>query len=332
MSVFQAIRHSMLAPLTRAYYSLDARKLPADVMELPYDAPVRLVIPTYDGSWQPTHPDILPPRAPGQPYALVMTPYPYDIDRYENPSILVAPDGLRFREERKGINPLVPPPERDHNDDPDLSYRNGEYQILYLETLRPERQNLVLLRSEDRLTWRPSNAATFELTGANRHPFIVSPALAEREGLLYLYYVDRSSDPNRIEYLTGRDVADWGGREASAAVFDRLPVVPWHIDIASSGGAHYMLISAAGRRIGGVRTYDLYIASSENLSSWRFRPEPVFPRRPFGFRDVYRSTAFVDRDDLFIYFACRSRLFEWKIGVVRKRLADLFPSGPEAAT
>ncbi|HOX31132.1 MAG TPA: hypothetical protein PLB91_02305 [Spirochaetales bacterium] len=325
MTPFQLLRRLVLTPLTGLFYLLESLSLPASLDELAYDEPVRLRVPTYEGSGQATHPDILGPDASGRPFLLAFTPYPFEADRYENPSILASGDGLRFREERAGLNPLAPAPAVDHNDDPDLFQRGGEYGILYLETLRPERQNLVLLRSRDRLSWERSVAASFELRGPSPDPFILSPALASRGEELYLYYVDKSASPYRIEYRVGRDLASWGGVAGRPASFDRLPFAPWHVDVAGAEGEYYLLITSVGPDARGGKTYDLWAARSADLESWELAPAPVFATRPFGCRDVYRSSALVRGGDLFVYFSYKTRAAEWKLGLVRKRLSDLFP-------
>src|SRR5262249_32417875 len=60
--------------------------------------PGRLVIPTYDGSNQATHPDALLERdATGTAHlTLVMTPYPFSNDKLENPSLLASDDRMTF--------------------------------------------------------------------------------------------------------------------------------------------------------------------------------------------------------------------------------------------
>src|ERR1044071_2390891 len=53
--------------------------------------PGRLVIPTYDGSNQATHPDVLVERdAAGVHVTMAMTPYPFSDRRHENPSLVVS--------------------------------------------------------------------------------------------------------------------------------------------------------------------------------------------------------------------------------------------------
>jgi hypothetical protein len=325
MTSRQFARHLLLAPITRALRALGTLSLPASLADLSYDVPRRIRMPTYEGSGQATHPDVLGPDDSGRPFILAFTPYPFDIDEYENPSILVSQDGLRFREERKGLNPLAPKPEVDHNDDPDLFHRGGEYGLLYLETLRPERQNLILLRSRDRISWTRSVAASFELRGPGARKFIVSPALAERDGLLYLFYVDASASPHRIEFFTSKDLGDWEGAVPRVPVFDRIDFVPWHVDVLRHGEMYYMLVTSVAADGAGALAYDLHIARSSDLERWTLAPAPVFPKRPFGCRDVYRASALGSDGDLFVYFSYKTHLAEWGIGVARKRLSDLFP-------
>jgi hypothetical protein len=58
------------------------------------------------------------------------------------------------------VNPLVPAPATDHNDDPDLRFdeATGEYAMLSLETRRPDSQSLVELRSRDLISWCASDS------------------------------------------------------------------------------------------------------------------------------------------------------------------------------
>ena len=111
----------------------------------------RLSVPTYDGSRQVVHPDVLLERDPDGATRMIMaiTPYPYSKNRFENPSIVTSRDGMTFEPLGDGLAPLVPPPPIDHNDDPDLRRdpATGDYELLYLETMRPKRQTLVALRS-----------------------------------------------------------------------------------------------------------------------------------------------------------------------------------------
>ena len=97
-----------LGKVLSTFHYLRSRTLPQSLEKIPYDRPISLYIPTYEGTSQAVHPDIVPPGSSNLLYALAFTPYPFSYDQYENPSILISQNGLRFQEEQKGLNPLSP--------------------------------------------------------------------------------------------------------------------------------------------------------------------------------------------------------------------------------
>ena len=320
-----SLRRQAFMLLSRAFYRLESMLLPRTLAGLSYNRPRRIRVPTYDGSGQAVHPDILGPWQADGVYLLAFTPYPFTNEIFENPSVAISRDGMRFHEERTGLNPLAPAPTIDHNDDPDVLRVDGVYNLVYLETLRPQAQNLVLLQSRDRLQWSRRTLLRYDLTGPRPDPFIVSPSLVADDGMLRLFYVNTSRQPHRIEYLASRDVAAWSSADIHVPVFDRLAVNPWHVDVVAGNDGWYILITDV-RGGGSHLDYDLYIARSRDLERWEMGRK-VFARMPFASRLVYRSTALCAGEDLYIYFSCKSRFGEWKIGVVRKKIPELFPHG-----
>ena len=190
----------------------------------------RLAIPTYDGSGQAVHPDVVVDGA----------------RLLENPSLVASSDGQIF-EELPG-NPLVGPPPIDHNDDPDLRRdpRTGEYELLYLETLRPDRQNVVALRSPDQVTWTRRDAIVYQL---ERDPFIVSPAALEHAGVTWLFFVDLSTEPAQIANLLSPDGLSWDKTSATPFAIELGAVSPWHIDVFPAAHGFAMLISGRMARL-----------------------------------------------------------------------------------
>ena len=331
MTRFQAIRFRLLGPAFGLARIAASVFLPPSVWRLRYGRPVRVRLPITVGWGQAVHPDVLLPEPPGSPFLLAFTPYPFQIRELENPSVVSSADGLRFHVERGGTNPLVPAPAVDHNDDPDILLWNGSYCLVFLETVRPEHQKLDLLQSTDRISWTRKTVLTYRLAGDVPEPFIVSPALSSLGGTLFLHYVNTSARPNRIEYLTSSDIAEWDKTGPRAATFDHLTVEPWHVDVFRAGGRAYMLLCSVAASSSGRKEYDLFIARSEDMKSWTLSRRPIFERRPFGTRVLYRSSGFVRNGDLFVYFSYESPLQAWWIGVVRLRLADFFPQPGLAA-
>jgi hypothetical protein len=263
--------------------------------------PGRLVIPTYDGSNQATHPDVLVERdASGVHVTMAMTPYPFSDRRLENPSLVVSSDGMTFAAPPGVAAPLVPPPPYDHNDDPDLRRdpRTGDYELLYLESLRPDRQNLVALRSRDKITWTRRDAITYDLTRGG--PFIVSPAAIDDGGKTYLFYVDTVT--STLNMLVSADGTTWDPASAAAVKLDLGAIKPWHVDVFRGDGAFGMLISGYDTSF---EHQDLYLATSPDLVTWTLRRAPLldWTDRALGVETLYRSSGVVDHGSLIVWYA-----------------------------
>jgi hypothetical protein len=264
--------------------------------------PGRLVIPTYDGSNQATHPDVLLERDPsGSPHlTMAMTPYPYSNDRLENPSLLVSGDGMSFTPPPGVLAPLVQPPPSDHNDDPDIRRdpRTGDYEILYLETRRPDRQTLVALRSRDKVTWTRRDAVVYEFkTGAR---FIVSPAAIDEAGKTYLFYVDAAT---KVMYtMVSADGMTWDPRSEAPLQIELGAVKPWHVDAIRGDGAYGLLISGYDDKF---QHQNLYLATSPDLVTWTLRAQPLLSWKDpaLGVDTLYRSTGVVEHGSLVVWYA-----------------------------
>lgn len=268
--------------------------------------PGRLVIPTYDGSGQATHPDALLERgAAGAAHlTLVMTPYPFSNDKLENPSLLVSDDGMAFTAPPGVAAPLVPPPPYDHNNDPDLRRdpRTGDYEILYLEALRPDRQTLVALRSRDRQTWTRHDAVVYDLHRGD--PFIVSPAALDAAGQTHLFYVDTAD--RKLHTMVSADGATWDPRSAALVAIDLGAVHAWHVDALRGDGGYALLISGY---VDQFEHQDLYLATSPDLVTWTLRPQPLLDHRDpaLGVESLYRSTGVIEHGTLVVWYAMQTR-------------------------
>lgn len=303
-------------------YQVTTRKPDKTLEELSLGKLFRLDIPTYDGSGQAVHPSLLVqsdratsgnPVAGSPQFVLSFTPYTDTDDRVENPSILVSDDGLNFREEKLGLNPLVPAPEKDHNDDPDLFYSNGKYGILYLETMRPEKQSLILLESTDRIYWE-KQVIHEEPLDQGSGCFMLSPKYIEKDGLSYLFYVNRDATGGyRIEYVTGKDVYSLDFASRKVVTVPGLNELPWHLDILPG---YYMLLTTA-RDAEKDSRYTLRIAQSQDLVNWQMDQDFAVP-------DCYRSSGFIKDGVIYLYI---SKIFlpalgrkRWKILLYKAEL------------
>jgi hypothetical protein len=311
------LKYYILAKLNLFFMTISSLNIPQNIENLKYNKQIMLLIPTPDGSKQAVHPDIFYNNQSNTPFVLTFTPYPFSIDRYENPCILISYDGLHFFEEQKGINPIVPTPLYDHNDDPDLYYKNGKWYILYLETLRPNAQNLILLESSDRIVWKSTMLYSANLKNPN-DIFILSPSfITQNEIVDKIFFVNRSITPYRIEYViqTKNETFDFSNRHFMDINLHGL--IPWHLDIIYGNNEYYMLLCTV-KKNGNNKEYSLYIAKSKDLVSWELSPKKVL-------HNSYRASGFIKNNDIYIYYSRQQGLFKpWHIGICRFKLSDFF--------
>jgi hypothetical protein len=266
----------------------------------------RIAIPTYDGSGQATHPDVIVERdaAGAVRVVMAMTPYPFSADRLENPSVVVSTDGMHFAPPAGLANPLAPAPPTDHNNDPDLRRdpRTGAYELLYLEAQRPAQQTLVALTSADLVTWTRRDAIVYDL--AHGAPFIVSPAAIDDGGKTYLFFVE--TEGRALKLLTSDDGRTWDVARAAPVDLALGKVTPWHVDVVRGDGAYALLISGYEADFS---HQSLYLATSPDLAHWTLRPAPLlaYTDPALGVESMYRSTGVVDHGTLIVWYSMQYR-------------------------
>ena len=282
---------------------------------LSFNKKYKVFIPTYERSRQIVHPDILV-RKDSPKFVLAFTPYPNTNDKFENPSIVISDNGLHFHEEKDGINPIVPAPAKDHNDDPDLTINNGTYQLLYLETVRPDYQNLMLLTSTDRLNWNKQILHPESPVG-KKDGFMLSPALAYFGKDCFLFAVKKDlANGNSLFAVKGTDISNLNFTNNIELKLNNISnnFQPWHVDVFKDENDGYvMLLSMVTPYTSKKKEYALFIATSKNMIDWNFQNKPVLS-------NAYRSTGFVKDGVLYIYFSSNVYADVWKTGIYKVAL------------
>lgn len=282
-----------------------------------------LNIPTYDGSNQAVHPDILffEDGLNGHYFYLTMTPYPNSNDKFENPSILVSENGFDFYEEIIGLNPLVDYPKDGHNDDPDIIYIDEleTFLIYYLETIKPDSQNVMMLKSQNGINWDKERLIHYDLHNGDH--FIVSPAVLQTNDKFYMFYVNISLPGHPIQFLTSVNGTFWD-KDSLQNINTKLPeeLIPWHIDVFTGPDKYYMLCS------GPYNDSNLYLATSTDLIEWSFIKKPILKNSNSYFlsKKIYRSSGLINNQTLIIWFSFSNYAGEWHIGVKKYSLIDIF--------
>jgi hypothetical protein len=290
---------------------------------------IRLLdIETYEGSGQIVHPDIvyLPMDNKQYKFYLAYTPYPNYNDKFENPCIGVSNDGINFIEPQKGINPLVKEPLYDHNNDCDLYFNSidDHFYLYYLETMRPDSENVVLLKSKDFITWSdPETIIRYNIKEEGN--FMLSPAVTKYKEDYFMFYTIQR-DELVVEYMKSESCNSWSKDnifEAKLILPDFLK--PWHVDVfKGDDNLYYMLLSCINR--GDFKDQSLYLATSHNLEDWFFLEEPIIKNTPsfYNAKSLYRSSGLVSNKSIYIWFSFADNENKWHIGSMKKRLDDIF--------
>ncbi|MDD5569964.1 MAG: hypothetical protein PHD97_02295 [Bacteroidales bacterium] len=294
-------------------------KLPSDTI---------LNIKSYDGSNQVMHPDICVflDSMGKTKFCMVLTPYPYQNAKVENPCIYISSDGLNFYEEKKNLNPLVATPAYDHNDDPDIFYDTlqKKYFIFYLETMRPDSQNIKLLESSDRVNWNSKTVVHYTLI--NSEKFVLSPAVTTGNcGKYFLFYVSRNESTARekIQFFKSPKINEWDKNKFYKTNIN-LPdsFSPWHLNIIKYKSFYYMICNGYwGKepfwKDPNIDKYTNLLFKSRNLKRWKFEKNILeckdIPSAEC--RYAYRSTGIICKNLMVIWYSYSDRQNRWYTGI-----------------
>ena len=300
----------------------------SQLSKIPVGGSILLNIPTYDGSGQVVHPDVI--TKDGR-FIMTITPYAYSDLDLENPSIYVSGDGINFQPPEGVTNPLVFNPPNGYNDDPDLVFdpKSGNYFIYYNETPRDyDKQYLDVLQSPDLVNWTHRRLTEFRTKGSD--PFIVSPAIVISNKTYFMFHVEIDTDavrhsPNvcvrdphkhQIRVMLSQDGINWDKHVDEGIAIDApADFNPWHMNIVQGNGRYYMLVN--GYRSGFCDGHNLYLAVSDDLTHWHFIQQPIVAagKEFYNSKIIYRSAAVVNGDDMYVYFSFYTYDHQWLLGV-----------------
>jgi hypothetical protein len=291
---------------------------------------------TYDGSGQLIHPDILTLNDSGKiSFFLTGTPYPDYHDSVENPCIYKSFDGLNFLEPDSGINPLVATPSYDHNDDPDIHYDTltKQFIIYYLETMRPDSQNVVQLTGSPGKIWEKKTILHSDLKSEKK--FILSPSFveinAEKNALFYVVKPADSTQKYHVEYILSAKNNEFKKSKYKTLTLD-IPEYfhPWHLDVQKHNGRYYMLLNGfwGNEPVWGednFNKYTLLLATSTDLKKWNISPVNIVDCYGIGDDEckyVYRSTSLISGNIMVIWYSYVTKENIWKIGMKKVMLMN----------
>lgn len=256
----------------------------------PYNVPEHLTTPTYDGSGNTVHPDVIDfwtshgiEEWNGYRFWMAHTPYPQSDDIYENPSILASHDGLNWETPPGLTNPIYPWPGTGWNSDTDLSYdpNSDELVLVY------RKPNFVpqVARSSDGVTWP---ATPTQITWTLPSQQILSPALVRKTDGTWMMWGVGVTIPRSVYTWTATTPE---GPWATGPTCTGIDPAVWHIDVIAHDGAYLAIVAAWDRYGTGVS--DIRLASSSDGLAWA-EGSPVIVEGILNRWDrnyLYRATA-----------------------------------------
>ncbi len=295
---------------------------------IPVGGSIVLNIPTYDGSGQVVHPDVI---VKDNRFIMTITPYAFSNLDLENPSIYVSNDGITFQPPEGVTNPLIFNPPNGYNDDPDIVFdpKSGNYFIYYNETPKDyDVQYLDLLQSSDLVNWTHRRLTEFRTKASD--PFIVSPSIVISNGTYFMFHVEIDTDakahspkvctrdPHKhlIRVMLSQDGVNWDKHQDVGIEIDTPSNFnPWHMNIVQAKGKFYMLVN--GYRNGFCDNHNLYLAVSDDLIHWHFVQQPIVTAGKdfYDSKIIYRSAAVINGDDMYVYFSFYRYDNRWMLGV-----------------
>lgn len=306
-------------------------KLPAAFLKL--QKQYQLVpIPTYDGSYQLTHPKVLyfPQKWNGYQYWMSMTPYPHEHDIYENPSIVVSNDGKNWVVPKGVTNPVtgLPPDVKagGHYSDPHLVMNGNKMELWYrYNPSLPNKKKFRLPNNSINIYYRISTADGIHWSKPEKllesNDGHLSLCVNYENGIYETWY---ATYDGQLCHSQSKNAHDW---DAPVTCTVPLPkgYQPYHQDLIRYGKEYFLLQTAEKAS---NYTFALFLLASEDGIHFR-NVQQIYPNGDMKlWKDVsfYRSTLFVKDNKLNLYISMIIPKLKWYMTQITLPIPDTTPA------
>lgn len=278
------------------------------------DAYVPIKLETYTGSVQTVHPSIV--FYHGQ-RVLAITPYPYGLNHFENPSVYTSKDGINFFKTKKS-----PLDKRkgggNYLSDPNITISQGRYYLYYREVESKGKDvlnNVLMVSSIDAVNWS-SPITIYKTTDT-----VLSPSILRLAETGYIFMVAQTEEGNIL--LKSKLYTDEPFQFTICNILDEPKErFLWHIDVQYHSGKLYGLFSYSVDSKGSKCR--LYGATSQDLGkTWRIsrRCDMIFDVEKFNEYSFYKGCCLIKKDDTCdVYFSAKDDKSTWYTFVIKNEL------------
>ena len=276
------------------------------------NAVLPLKIKTYDGMNQPMHPDIIyfENGFNGYKYWMAYTPYPFQIDRYENPCIATSNDGITWRTPVGLKNPIIQQPNDSksggHYSDTDIIYDNGKLIVyfVYNKFGIEGPSKFYRVTSSDGINWSKPELIYKCVSPISGY----SPGIIKDNDNYKMWYI---SERNIMSLTTSSDGKSWKDPSKCNISIDNWTI--WHVDVIKTDIGYEGLLCAKDNNVKNRALF--YIKSADGIN-WTTSPLPIVYPSSKGWDsvEIYRSTMLKQNGLYRIWYSARGPEKVWQIG------------------
>lgn len=288
-----------------------------------------LVTPTYDGSNQAVHPDVLyaPNGWNGYKYLMGLTPYPNGNDDYENPQILVSNDGSNFNYLKGSKNPLDTPKDvanGGHYSDINICLVDDTLEVYFrYNPSGSDKKNtdngtnmVYVMKSKDGIRWSDKELVLAPDTFNKKYDY-VSPIIIYDKGVYKIWFSNYSSD---LYYTETNDFKNF--KDAQVCNFKDKPsnFHLWHHDLIKTDLGYEIVINGYSNNEAGNQ--GLYYAVSKdgvNFLPMKNLFNPSEGEEAFDNGTLYKSSLVRLKNRYLLYYSARSKSGQWRIGLAEEK-------------
>lgn len=282
-----------------------------------------LKIPTYDGSGQVSEPDLYYNSSGWNLYKywMVMAPYPFSNDLYENPSILVSEDGTVWKVPDGLNNPIADKPTDGSNSDPAIAFnpKDNTLNIFYTESTYKGFEIEKKMKTADGIHW----TSPIQVLSKPNYQLICPVFLYSKDGqMLYTWYVDSGNagseaTSTQIKYRFSNDDGYSWSDEQTVNIHLPNNRLPWHLNIIYiPNKEEYVMIITAGIHHA-FNLNVLYLAYSKDRINWSVIQNKLLdlgPKNSWDSANIYRSDIKYIDNKIKLWYSAEGSNRAWYLG------------------